>query len=192
MLALRAAVTAANDTMWDRAFGIETAGVDCRPTAYRVLFKLFRALELTPADRLIDYGCGRGRVLCLAARLPMQSVVGVELNVASADAARANLATLRGRQALSCSVVTGNATEFDPTGGTVFYFFNPFGGEVFAKVIDRVREAAAGSSLPVRVVYVNPVCREVLDAANWLGSPEVVHLNAAGLPAVLLYRAIGA
>jgi len=45
--AVRAAVRAANDGMWDRAYGIETAGKLYTPTAYRVLFKLFAAMEPT-------------------------------------------------------------------------------------------------------------------------------------------------
>jgi len=189
MQALRTAVTGANDGMWDRAYGIETAGKLYTPTAYRVLFKLFAAMELQPGDSFADFGCGKGRVLCLAARYPVARVTGVELDPIAAEAARCNLAALRGRKALDCSVTTGSAADFDCAGGTVFYFYNPFGGALFAEVIGNVRMAAANASGPVRVVYVNPVCREVLDGADWLGPAEVLHHDRAGRPAALLYHA---
>lgn len=189
MLALRAMVTAANDGMWDRAYGIQTAGKLYTPTAYRVLFKLFTAMELAPGDRFVDFGCGKGRVMCLASRYRVARVTGVELDPLAAEAARRNLETLRGRKANDCSVTTGSAADFDCSGGTVFYFYNPFGGPLFAEVIGKVREAAANASVPVRVVYVNPVCREVLDGADWLGPAEVLHHDRAGKPAALLYRA---
>ena len=188
MLALRATVTAANDGMWDRIFGIETAGEDCRPTSYRVLFKVFRAIDLSPADQFVDFGCGRGRVMCVAARYPMQRVTGVELNPVTATAARDNLSKLAGRKAAAWSVETGTAADFDCSGGTVFYFYNPFGGALFTEVVGNVRRAARAAPGPVRVVYVNPVCREVLDGADWLGPGEVVHTGVDGGAAALVYR----
>lgn len=189
MLALRAKVTAANDGMWDRVFGIETAGSDCTPTAYRVLFKLFRAIAPGPRDRIVDFGCGKGRVMCLAARYPVEAVMGVELNPAAAAVARTNLEGLRGRKTRQWAVVTGSAADFDCAGGTVFYFYNPFGGELFASVVDNVRRAAANSKEAVRVVYVNPVCRDVLDGSGWLLPADVLHHDSAGKPAALIYRA---
>ena len=188
MSALRAMANAANDGMWDRVLGIETSGKDCEPTTYRVLFKLFEAINFGPGDCLVDYGCGRGRVMCIAARMNVARVAGVEINPDSAAWAKRNLENLRGRKVVDWSVEAGSAADFDCSGGTVFYFYNPFGGALFTSVIGKVRASAAQSGKPVRIVYINPTCRAELDRADWLRPAEVVHTDRAGKVAALRYR----
>lgn len=188
MRTIRTALTEANDRVWDAMLGIETAGDDCRPTAYHVLRKILAALPLQPDDVFIDIGCGRGRVLCLAARQPIARAAGVEITPHHAAAAQRNLEQLRGRQTRDCSVFCGSAADFDLSGGTVFYLYNPFGGALFAQVAGNIRDAAKRGQRPVRLVYVNPVCRDVLDTSDWLSVPDVIYADRAGKPAALLYR----
>ena len=188
MSALRAMANAANDGMWERVLGIETTGKDCEPTTYRVLFRLFRAIDFQPSDTLVDYGCGRGRVMCIAARMNVARVTGVEINPDSAAWAKRNLQNLTGRKVQDWSVYAGSAADFDCDGGTVFYFYNPFGGALFSNVIAKVRASIAKSGKPSRIVYINPSCRAELDAADWLRPAEVVHTDRAGRVAAIMYR----
>ncbi len=186
----RTALAETNDLIWDRMLGIDTAGDDCRPTAYHVLRKILAALPLQPDDVFIDIGCGRGRVLCLAAQRPIARAAGVEITPHHAAAAQRNLQRLRGRKAHDSSVFCGSAADFDLSGGTVFYLYNPFGGALFAQVAGNIRDAAMRGQRPVRLVYVNPVCRDVLDATDWLSAPDVIYADRAGKPAALLYRSL--
>jgi len=188
MRTLRSALVDANDHVWDGVLGIETSGDDCRPTSYHVLRKLFAALPLQPDDSFMDIGCGRGRVLCLAALQPIARVSGVEIVQHHAEAAQRNLARLRGRKAQAFGVMAGSATDFDCSGGTVFYMYNPFGGDLFASVVGRIGDSIRRGQRPAQVVYVNPVCRDVLDHSAWLQAPEVLYSDRAGKPAALLYR----
>ena len=188
MSALRAMANAANDGMWERVLGIETTGKDCEPTTYRVLFRLFRAIDFKPDDVLVDYGCGRGRVMCIAARMRIAGIRGVEINPDSAASAKRNLEALRGRKVDNWSVYSGSAADFDCGGGSVFYFYNPFGGALFTSVIARVRASVAKSGKAARIVYINPKCRAELDTADWLLPAEVVHTDNAGKVAAIMYR----
>jgi SAM-dependent methyltransferase len=190
MRSIRKALTDGVDRMWDGVLGINTGGDDCRPTAYHVLCKLFTAVPLVADDCFMDIGCGRGRALCLAARHPIARAVGVEITPAHAAAAEANLVTLRGRHARDISVVTGSAADFDCSGGTVFYMYNPFGGALFEQVAGNIRRSAAQAKRPIRLIYVNPVCRDVLDNADWLAAPQTLYVDRAGRPAALLYRSV--
>lgn len=188
MQALRTKLSEGYDRFWDGLLGIDSAGADCRPTAYRVLRRVFAALPLAAHDHFVDIGCGRGRVLCLAALQPVARAVGVEINAVHAALARQNLAGLRGRRTGTWGVTTGSAAEFDLSGGTVFYMFNPFGGALFSEVATHIGRAIAKGGKPARVVYVNPVCRDVLDGADWLAEPEVMYRDRDGKAAALLYR----
>jgi SAM-dependent methyltransferase len=188
MQSIRTALADSADRVWDGMLGIDTGGDDCRPTAYHVLRKLFAALPLNADDCFMDIGCGRGRVLCLAARMPIARAAGVEITPHHAAAAQRNLETLRGRKAGTFGVMEGSATDFDCSGGTVFYMYNPFGGALFAQVVGNIRASAERAKRPVRLIYVNPVCRDVLDAADWLSKPETLYTDRAGNPAALLYR----
>ena len=185
---LRSVAVAANDKLWDGLIGVDTAGADCRPTTYHVLRSLFRKLPLTAADHFIDIGCGRGRALCLAAQQPVATVTGVEIVPEHAAAARRNLERMYGRKAGNWSVLTSSASDLDLSGGTIFYLYNPFQGSLFAQVVDNIRRNASQARRPIRVVYVNPICRDMLDAADWLAPAEALHRDRQGNVAALLYR----
>lgn len=188
MRTIRTALAETNDLVWDRMLGIDTGGDDCRPTAYHVLRRLLAAVPLQPDDCFMDIGCGRGRVLCLAALRPIARAAGVEITPQHAAAAQRNLATLKGRKARDYGVLSGSAVDFDYTGGTVFYMYNPFSGPLFDAVAGKIRDSAQRGKRPIRLVYVNPVCRDVLDKSGWLTEPEVIYTDRAGKPAALLYR----
>jgi SAM-dependent methyltransferase len=187
MRTIRTALADGADRLWDGMLGIDTGGDDCRPTAYHVLRRIFANLPLAPDDCFMDIGCGRGRVLCLAARLPIARAVGVEITPRHAEAAQRNLKRLRGRKAAAFGVTQGSAADFDYSGGTVFYMYNPFGGDLFRQVTESMRRSAERDKRPVRLLYVNPVCRDVLDTSGWLSAPEVLYSDRSGKPAALLY-----
>jgi SAM-dependent methyltransferase len=187
MTALRTRLVAANDSIWDGVLGVDTSGADCQPTAYHVLRRILRAVPMDQDDSIVDFGCGRGRVLCLAALNPIASARGVEIRSQHAEAAQSNLANLRGRKARQFEVTSGSAADFDCSGGTVFYMYNPFGGALFEQVIGNIRVCARTAKRPVRLVYLNPTCRSLLDGADWLQTPQVLHRDRAGKDAVLLY-----
>ncbi len=188
MRAIRTALADAADRISDGLLGIDTGGDDCRPTAYHVLRKVLAAVPLQPDDCFMDIGCGRGRVLCLAALQPIARAAGVEITPQHAAAAQRNLEHLRGRKASAYGVITGSAADFDCSGGTVFYLYNPFSGALFEQVAGNIHAAAKRGGRPIRLVYVNPVCRDVLEASSWLATPEVLYADRAGRPAALLYR----
>ncbi len=188
MPTLRTAVTDTVDRLWDASLGIDTGGDDCRPTAYHVLRRILGRIDLQPDDSFMDIGCGRGRVLCLAARQPLARAAGVEITLEHAAAAQRNLERMRGRKARAFGVMAGSAVDFDCSGGTVFYLYNPFSGQLFADVIGNIRDSAKRGGRPIQLLYVNPVCRAVLDGADWLQPPEVLYTDRAGKPAALRYR----
>lgn len=101
-------------------------------------------------DAFLDYGSGKGRALLAAARYPFGRVIGVELNEWDCEIARSNATIAAPR--LRCSqieVVTADATVWPvPDDVTYVYMFNPFWGETFRMMLDRLLESAGSAAAP--------------------------------------------
>lgn len=166
-----------NSLWWERVLGIDTTG-HVEPTVkwgvhytalpYQVIHQVLDHLEMAPNDSFVDIGCGKGRVLCCAARRNLHKVVGIEVNPILADDARLNAAGLRGR----CSpieVFTGPAEEFDYSAATVLYLYNPFGVPIMEKVFKALSASYERRPRKIKIAYVNCVHESVLEATGWLG-----------------------
>ncbi len=172
--------------LFDRLHGVETGGLLDRreilgddaafaevtwyePTSPRHFRGVLRELDL-PAGQttFVDVGCGKGRVVLLAARRPFRAVIGVELSPGLAAIARENLRRYRGR--LPCprvEVVEGDIRGFAwPEGPLVVYCYNPFRGTLFAEFLEGLIAARAPSPDPTLLVYSNPVEHERIVATG--------------------------
>jgi predicted RNA methylase len=136
-------------------------------------------LRLADDDVLIDVGCGSGRVVCCAARLPIRAALGVELVPEAARRAQSNLVTLRGRRATTCAVVQGDALDFDISDATVIFLFNPFGEGTMSHFLRKVSEAQVarrnlehGESVNFRLVYHNPTLGALVQESSWVKSRQ--------------------
>jgi SAM-dependent methyltransferase len=126
------------------------------------------------AARFVDFGCGKGRVLLLAAEAGFTQLTGVEFDPALAQAARWNL--LRRARPGSTSrseVLTMDATRCAiPEEPAVLFFYNPFGGETLRQVVANIARRARASREPLWVVYLNPKGLAVFTAAGLAVSHE--------------------
>lgn len=142
---------------------------------YGLVGRILDHLQLRPDDVFVDIGCGRGRVLCCAARHPIEHVYGVDVQPQLCDAARANAERLRGRRA-PITVRNDVAQDFDYAGATVLYMFDPFGADTLRLVLDKVRAdtdgRAGGGARAIRIAYANPTHEHVLREQPWLEPTE--------------------
>jgi SAM-dependent methyltransferase len=109
-------------------------------------------------DVFLDYGSGRGRPCLIAATYPYRKVIGIEISPALVSDASDNLE--RARPMLVCQnveFVCTDATTYElPDDVTVIFLYNTFGGEVFRKVVENIRESARRAPRPLRVIYSFP------------------------------------
>ena len=136
-----------NNLVWELFLGISTRGileidnpdsVHYATMSYATIRKVLDSLTLGSGDVFVDIGCGKGRVLCCAARYPIREAIGVDISVELCSQARANAERLRGRQS---PVLVHNvlAERFDYGQGTVFMMFNPFGAVTLNMVLEKIR-----------------------------------------------------
>jgi uncharacterized protein (TIRG00374 family) len=140
-------------------------------TGWFLLKRVFRSLNrsgrIDPATTcLIDFGCGKGRVLLASLHFGIGRVIGVEFDPRLCAIARRNLARYAGRRRsgspLSWEVVHSDVLDFSiPADANLFFLYNPFSGPVLDAVAERIRQSCAESSRRRFVVYVNPVHEDV-------------------------------
>ncbi len=163
----------------DRRAGIETQGristtelgysnqdyVHYVAAGWFQLRRILRTSDVGPEDVFIDYGSGMGRVVYQAAAwYPFKRVIGVELTPALTEVAQCNID--RNVDRLRCrdvELVTADALYYPfPDDVTVVYFNNPFHGDVFRKVMQRIVESQTRRRRRLLVVYANPREESVL------------------------------
>lgn len=176
-----------HDRVWDARLRIDTRSLPehhYRPlaadvyapssTPYSVLNRILASLVLTPNDALVDVGCGAGRVVCVAARYPIRSAVGVELDPGQVKRASINLEMTRGKRAMHSAIVQQNALDFDYGSATLVFLFNPFGEDTMASFARRLDDTmqdrlCRGDSSPMTVVYYNPTAvGELTRRSTWV------------------------
>jgi trans-aconitate methyltransferase len=174
------------DRLQDRRLGVSTAGLvpietliaewqgchDYWPTSRHMFKALIRHVPIVPGRSIfIDYGSGKGRVLLLAACLPVSKVIGVESAPALNVAARANIEQARAK--LACrdiAIWEGDAACFPvPNEADILYFYNPFHGETLSAVLERIKASALAAPRPIHVVFNNTRHLRMIEAAHpWL------------------------
>ena len=118
--------------------------------------RLMRRLDPGPHDALLDFGCGAGRVICVAAQYPFSRIIGVDVDAAFCALAERNARALR-RCTTFPEVECADATTYQvPDEVTVIFLYNPFGGPVLRAALTRALESFDRAPRRMRVVYANP------------------------------------
>jgi SAM-dependent methyltransferase len=125
-----------------------------------------RLIEMTTIEpeeaTFVDLGCGLGRVVLLAARLPFRQVVGVEFSPALCEVARENVQRFGAaqRRCRDVRIVGDDAKDYAlPRGPLVVFMFNPFHGPVMESVVRRLAQHPA----ELNVIYHTPLERRQFD-----------------------------
>jgi SAM-dependent methyltransferase len=179
------------DYYLDRHFGVNTSNiVEARelrynnpaclfyqPTVYRSVYKTLNSANIAKGNSvLLDYGCGMGRVLTVAARYPFRKVIGVELNSELSEIAIQNIR--KASPHLKCQdvqVINQDAVSFAvPAEVDCFFFFHPFEGDVMARVIENIHASLVDNPRQITILYI-PIYKNpptLLDECHWLKKRE--------------------
>ncbi len=122
-------------------------------------------------DVLLDYGCGLGRAVIVAATYPFARVIGVELSEELSRRARENLR--RAKRRLRCprvQIVTADAACYEvPPEVNAVFLFNPFTGPVLQAVIQRLHHSWQRRPRVLRLVYLYPAHEpNLFQQCGWL------------------------
>ena len=172
---------------FDRRFRVDTAGIikppelqssprfkDSNwyaPSATNSFYRMLRQIKVDFRKFVfIDFGCGKGKALLLASRLPFKQIIGIELWSELFFFAEENLKRYTGKR--SCNEFQlhyMDAIEFNIPGEPgIYYFFDPFREEVMRKVLENMRRSLAAAPREAYVIYCEPERPDILDQSGFL------------------------
>lgn len=130
------------------------------PTPYCGLEQLFSYYKLSNSDRIVDFGCGKGRLPILVHYLFESSVAGVEMNADFFQAALKNRSNYlkktkrKGEKMIfhHCLAEQYPINKADNR----FYFFNPFSIQIFIKVINNILISKENWERHVEIILYYP------------------------------------
>lgn len=164
----------------DKRLGIKTTGREdvasahyapYEPTPYPVLERLAQSGWLGREHRLLDYGCGKGRVVFYLAAAVGCQATGIDQSPKLIREAMENRTACRagGRVRLACCL----AEQYPIGDENAFFFFNPFSSTVFEAVLRRLRQSwyANPRQMLLLCYYPSPEYIQCLE-----GCPEIQRL----------------
>jgi len=189
---LQVALSVIEDAWFDRRFGTETArtvytdqleshlvnrdhSTRHKATKARPFQKLLRELRLPLNSTFVDIGCGKGKVLLLAAQHPFVRVVGIEFSPSLSRQARLNVDIFGRRVRLQASieVIEADVTQHAFAGDeNVFFLYNPFDAEILERFLNNLAGSFAACPREVWLIYNAPVYAAVVDASGLFGQGE--------------------
>lgn len=130
------------------------------PTPYSLLAELFASYKLTPEDRLVDFGCGKGRLNFFVHRLFGAETTGIEMDHGLYAEALENLLRYekknpRAKGQISFSCTFAEQYRIQPRDNR-FYFFNPFSVQIFIKVVQNVLKSIEKAPRVVELILFFP------------------------------------
>lgn len=137
---------------YDRELGIRTAGLRewtgqsqynrYEATPYEALDTLFQSYKIKKHHRVVDFGCGRGRVTFYIHRRFQVPVVGIEAHDKTYEEALDNKGSYRLKAKHIPAPIRlkyGLAEHYQvKPHDNCFYLFNPFSSKVFEKVLANI------------------------------------------------------
>lgn len=152
---------------YDELLNIQTGGIQkefnkslhyhrYEPTPYSALEQLFKNYELKTTDRIVDFGCGKGRLPFYIHYKFQASVVGIEMNKIYYKEAIENRTHYlkkmkKNSDQIQFHCCLAEKYKIDPLENR-FYFFNPFSVQIFMKIINNILLSAEKSTRDIEIV----------------------------------------
>ncbi len=128
------------------------------PSPYLTIKEIVSSLSLKSDDALFDFGMGKGAALVQFYEYGFRSLGGVERDQELCAIAQDNFDRLKIKDIEICCADAREIVEIDQYN----YFYNPFSGSVFQKVIDNIKDSYERKKRKIRIIYINTVCHDMI------------------------------
>ena len=168
-----------NEIRGEKKYGINTTGADelkkledkgidishatiYMPASYDLLETVFGELNRFNLSHFLDIGCGKGRVMCVAASNGFTKVTGIDFSKEFCNEAVHNLEIIKKNiPSLSYKVVNNDAFYYEiPDDVDCIFLFNPFDEMVLGAVIENIQQSLDEFPRQIYVVYLNPIFKK--------------------------------
>jgi hypothetical protein len=158
-------------TIPEQAKDLEPEMVYYQKTPARIVFELVEESHFMKEDVFFDLGSGLGQVAILVNLLTGITVMGIEFEPAFCDYARDCAVELN---LSNVTFINIEARTADYSGGTIFFMFTPFRGEMMQEVLEILRREALLRK--IKIITYGP-CTAQVALQNWLHSASPIDDN---------------
>ncbi len=149
---------------------LEEKGIDIEhsniymPASYDLLEDVFAKTKVSVFKHLLDIGCGKGRVLCVAAHLGVKKVSGIDFSKEFCREATKNLiSTQRNLNDLEFKIYNNDAFYFEIAGDVdCIFMFNPFDDLIMSGVLENIEISLEEHPRKMTIIYFNPLQKHML------------------------------
>ena len=154
----------------DELRNLEKKGIDIThatiymPASYDLLEHIFEKFNPATFNHFVDIGCGKGRILCVAATLGAKKISGIDLSKEFCEVAKENLSTTKKTYpAFQYKVYNNDAFYFDIDDDVdCIFMFNPFDETIMSGVLENIEISLENKPRKITIIYVNPLEKHLL------------------------------
>ena len=182
-----AAFTVYHEIKGEKKYGIDTIKIDrlrggeiesenlnhasiYQASNYYLIEKAFEFLNNEKVNSgLLDFGCGRGRILVVAAYYGFKSITGIEFSRLLCTEAEANIEKIAPIfPGTDFAIICADAASYKIENyQNCFFFFNPFDEVVLLKVVKNILSSLKDFARKIFIIYVNPIHKEIFLSAGF-------------------------
>jgi SAM-dependent methyltransferase len=176
--------------------GNKTAGTRYEPTAPAAFSEMMAVLpqKLIPRATFIDIGCGKGRVLLMAAEYGFRKIIGIDFAADLCLSASGNVERYRrcSNSSASISIEQRDACTYDiPNQPGVLFLYNPFSESVMRSFVANVERSLSQQPREFYVIYYMPLWNKVWEASPMLSKLAGTHMWSSEWYSIYSCRAVG-
>lgn len=127
--------------------------------------KLFETLpQFSSNTSIVDLGCGKGRVLLVAAHYGFTNITGIDFAVELCIEAIKNMEKVSSKfPKIKWNIINSNVIDYDiKPDDSVFFMFNPFTQDIITILLNKLENSCHQHPRSIYFLYTNPYYKEVL------------------------------
>jgi len=156
--------------------------------SYYMLDQLLLTFKNLSGERsVVDLGCGKGRVMVVAAHLGFKKIIGIDFAKELCEEATRNMkATQHLFPDLNWKVIHANVLDYNiQAEDSVFFMFNPFVEETLNLFLDKLQNSCNYVPRKTWFLYASPLHAKALQAR---GYEVVFRQRLINMEGVILYK----
>jgi len=127
---------------------------------YYMLERLLKSFRiLSPETSIVDLGCGKGRVMVVAAHLGFKKITGIDFAREICDEAVRNMKKTQNRiHDIDWKVIQSDVLDYSiKPDDSVFFMFNPFVEATLTQFLDKLEQSCKRFPRKTWFLYASPV-----------------------------------
>ena len=139
---------------------------------YYVLERGFDYLLRLPENErnnFTDFGCGKGRVVAVAAYYGFKNITGIDFAPALCRVAEENVERIKNLYpGTTFNIICEDVVDYEISPKqTVFFFFNPFDKTIMLAVVKNILASLKENERKIFIMYANPLFKDIFLSAGF-------------------------